>query len=79
MTPELSLEEALFLALGCGGFIAFGCCLVYLICDAESFVPVWLELLVLLALPARDRALLAMTNAALAAALRFNSPNGAVR
>lgn len=79
MTPDLSLEEALFLALGCGGFIAFGCCLVYLISDAETLVPVWLELVVLLTLHVRDWARLAMANTALALLLRFTSPNGAVR
>ncbi|MFI8535444.1 hypothetical protein ACIGMX_35005 [Streptomyces aquilus] len=72
--PELSLAEWLFLMVGSAGFIRFGWCLVYLIADAETFTPVWLERLVLLALNARDRVVLAAVNALLAAALRFNSP-----
>lgn len=68
-----------FLALGCGGFLTLGFQIVYGICDAESLMPAWLELLALHVVQARDRVLLALANAALAVALRLNSPNGATR
>lgn len=38
----LSLPEVFFLALGIGGFVRFGWCLVYLIGDEEP-MPAWLE------------------------------------
>jgi hypothetical protein len=39
---ELSLGEWLFLALGIGGFLRLGWCLVYLISD-EAPMPAWLD------------------------------------
>jgi hypothetical protein len=50
-----SLAEVFFLALGIGGFVRFGWCLVYLIGDEEP-MPAWL-----------DKALDALVGAALAA------------
>lgn len=40
--PPLSLGEWLFLALGIGGFLRLGWCLVYLIGD-EAPMPAWLD------------------------------------
>ncbi len=79
--PDLSLPEALFLTAGVTGFTTFGCCLVYQITYAESFMPVWLERLLLLALNAKDRALIVAADALLAASLYLNSPakKGALR
>ena len=41
--PDLSVGEWFFLALGVGGFVRFGWCLVYLIGDEEP-MPAWLDM-----------------------------------
>lgn len=63
-----------FLTISGVSFIRFGWCLVYLICDAESFVPAWVEKAVEAALAAKDKARLAFVTALLALALRLNAP-----
>lgn len=79
----LSLGEVFFLALGIGGFVRFGWCLVYLIGD-EAPMPAWLDKaldvavgLVLAAVAAVRQQ--AITAAALLALLLPASPNGATR
>lgn len=41
--PSLSFGEWFFLALGVGGFVRLGWCLVYLIGD-EALMPAWLDM-----------------------------------
>jgi hypothetical protein len=77
----LSLGEWLFLALGIGGFVRFGWCLVYLIGD-EAPMPAWLDMaldaVVGAALAAVERARRTATAAALLLPLT-TSPKGQLR
>ncbi|MEV5977552.1 hypothetical protein [Streptomyces sp. NPDC052114] len=67
------------LAVGTAGFIRFGWCLVYLICDADHLAPAWVQRAALTTANAVDRVRLAVVQALLSLLLRLSTVKGAVR
>lgn len=77
--PESDALAWTSFAVGSGGLIGLGCCLVYAICDAETWAPLWVERAAVSVALAAARARLAAVEALLALLLLLSAPKGAAR